>query len=593
MPHHYSPELRAIQNGRYEIIGKIGSGGSSVVYKARDTFLDKVVAIKKLHKTASDEATLRFQREAKVAGSLTHPNIQGVLDFGLIDDCEPYLVLDFVAGETLAQRLQGKGPLETIPALDVLIQVARGLAYAHSKNVVHRDIKPSNIMLVGNRSQESSVLILDFGLAKSVSGEQDLTQPGSVHQGTTVYMAPEMIRGESADVRSDVYSFGCVAFELFTGVPPFSSENALTIANQHLNDPAPQMSKFTRRSINNDLQAIIYRCLDKTPGNRFADGNSILEALIRIDELIGASLAENKKQTQSKRTVFTTMMALRPTKVQAKPIAIIGGIVLAIAGLTSFLIFNELSETQTKETPQGGNGNADNFVESQTRGKFIAAGANDEDLKALLQQHQPVRLDLSNSTITPAGLQLLKNVPIRSIVMENRAVTNEMLHSLSEIHSLEELHFSQENDESFDLKGLKHLTALKNLRTLELQHMKMDRGAWQDISRLKDLTWLDFQYGEGLNIHIFDYLNELKHLKGFDVKYSDLSDESFKGIDLNNEFEEMDLELTNISDAILSDFAKLKQLKKLALSHAEGITSAGIANFRKVRPNIKVSFDEF
>src|SRR6185369_16741433 len=225
--------------GPYEIVGPLGAGGMGEVYKARDTRLERVVAIKVLPSHLSDNADLRtrFEREAKAISSLQHPNICTLFDVGSQDGID-FLVMEFLEGETLAARL-GRGSLKLDEALTIAIEVADALDKAHGNGIVHRDLKPGNIILT-----KSGAKLMDFGLAKTALGmaasasgpltpntptmsvaaltspASPLTQKGSV-VGTFQYIAPEVLQGAEADGRSDIFSFGCVLYEMLAGKRPF------------------------------------------------------------------------------------------------------------------------------------------------------------------------------------------------------------------------------------------------------------------------------------------------------------------------------------------------------------------------------------
>lgn len=271
---------------RYNVLSLLGEGGAGAVYLARDSILDKVVAVKKLHNTASQSQAVRFHREAKVLATLNHANIMSALDFGLTEKQEPYLVLDYVKGESLSSWLEQNGPMAIDPALSLFIELADGLAHAHKKGVVHRDIKPSNIMLVEDeKSDQRTGRIVDFGLAREMEGNQELTRPG-VGLGTPKYMPPEQIQGLQTDERSDIYSFGCLMFEVLTGTPVFSADSQLAMMSLHLNDPpatvAARLSEMEMDFNPEDiagLDKIITRSLSKSADDRFRDASALLMAL--------------------------------------------------------------------------------------------------------------------------------------------------------------------------------------------------------------------------------------------------------------------------------------------------------------------------
>ncbi|MHC4509753.1 MAG: serine/threonine-protein kinase, partial [Planctomycetota bacterium] len=227
------------QIGPFRIEQELGRGGAGVVYLAHDTKLDRSVAIKSLPSevTANPKARSRFQREARVLASLNHPHIATIHEEIEDDQGVGYLVLEYIPGQTLAERI-AKKPLRLEEALSIALQIAEAVAAAHEHDVIHRDLKPGNIKI----TPEDKVKVLDFGLAKAVGGEEadqqsTVTEPGRVI-GTPAYMSPEQARGKPADKRSDIWSFGCVLYEMLTGRIPFKGETISdTLANILQTDP--------------------------------------------------------------------------------------------------------------------------------------------------------------------------------------------------------------------------------------------------------------------------------------------------------------------------------------------------------------------
>ncbi len=291
--------------GPYEITGAIGAGGMGEVYRARDTRLDRTVAIKVLPAAfASDAERLRrFEQEARAVGALNHPNIMAVYDIGTSDG-SPYLVTELLEGETLRERLQG-GALPVRKALDFGGQIASGLAAAHEKGIVHRDLKPENIYV----TNDGRVKILDFGLAKVSPAQQDggaqtlaanasrteldsqpmKTQPGAV-LGTAGYMSPEQVRGLPADARSDLFSLGTILYEMVSGLRPFRGDSTIETMNAILKEDPPELTA-TNRAAPPALERIIRRCLEKNPGERFQSARDLgfaLEAISGASSVSGA-----------------------------------------------------------------------------------------------------------------------------------------------------------------------------------------------------------------------------------------------------------------------------------------------------------------
>ncbi len=268
-----------VLDGKYEILSLLGVGGMGAVYRARHLLLNTEVALKTLdtERLADTTSSRRFLTEAKAAFSLKHPNLINVYDFGVLADGHPFLVMELVHGKTLQSIVEEKGKLSLSDIADFFPQICFGLAYAHQHQVVHRDIKPANIMIVDGLPlhQEGSVKILDFGIAKIVNDDrgemQTLTQTGEIF-GSPYYMSPEQCSGDSIDRRSDVYSVGCVLFELLTGTPPHVGSNALRTMMLHVNDEAPSLKEAALGAeFSDDLERIVKKMLAKSPADRYED----------------------------------------------------------------------------------------------------------------------------------------------------------------------------------------------------------------------------------------------------------------------------------------------------------------------------------
>ncbi len=264
---------------RYTLIEKIGAGGMAEVYRARDDLLGREVAVKVLSERFSrDKAFIqRFRREAQSAANLNHPNIVSLYDFGSDKDTY-FIVMELIDGRSLDEIIRDEGPLMPERAAEIGSDVAAALDRAHEAGLVHRDIKPSNIMVT--RSGETKVT--DFGIARAMGndGEQTMTQTGMVI-GTAAYISPEQAQGDPVDGRSDVYSLGCVLFEMLAGRAPFSGETPLAIAYKHVRE-APQRPSSLNGDIPPDVDAIILKALAKNPENRYASAGEMRSDLGRF-----------------------------------------------------------------------------------------------------------------------------------------------------------------------------------------------------------------------------------------------------------------------------------------------------------------------
>ena len=260
----------------YEILEEVGSGGMGTVYKARDTRLDRLVALKFLPAEWSRDADARerFSREAKAASAIDHPHICTIYDIGESDDGRMFIAMAFYPGQTLTRKVQnGALPVET--ALTIAIQAAEALAAAHRAGIVHRDIKPANILFDSRRQ----VKIVDFGLAKFAGGV-GVTRAG-VAIGTPAYMSPEQAEGLPVDQQTDVWSLGVVLYEMLTGLRAFSgdSDHAVMYAVVH-HQPTPLAE--VRPELTEDLVAVVDRCLEKDPKIRCSNAEGLLQDLRRL-----------------------------------------------------------------------------------------------------------------------------------------------------------------------------------------------------------------------------------------------------------------------------------------------------------------------
>src|ERR1043166_3935059 len=256
----------------YKILDKLGEGGMGVVYKAEDTKLDRIVALKFLphHLTANDAEKARFLQEAKAASSLNHPNVCTIYGIGEADG-QQYIEMEYVDGVTLRQVIPIEKPAEVIA---YAIQIADALQEAHSKGIVHRDIKADNIML----NAKKQVKVMDFGLAK-LKGTLKLTRTSST-VGRPAYMAPEQIQGGEVDARSDIFSFGIVVFEMLTGKTPFRGEHDAAMMYSILNEEPAPVARY-QPDVSPEIDHIIRRALEKNPADRYQHVDDMVSELRR------------------------------------------------------------------------------------------------------------------------------------------------------------------------------------------------------------------------------------------------------------------------------------------------------------------------
>ncbi|MFW6023905.1 MAG: protein kinase domain-containing protein, partial [Myxococcota bacterium] len=265
--------------GQFRIEEVIGTGGMGTVYRARQPSLDRDVAIKILHAelAGNAEAVRRFQREARVATALDHPNVVRVLLLGQLDDGSLYLVMEHLSGRSLGQLVRDEGPLPLERALRIALQICDGVGEAHSHGVVHRDVKPENVVIVHRGRERDFVKVLDFGIARLLWDEQTMVTQSGLIFGTARYISPEGASGEPTDARSDVYSIGVLLYQLLCGETPFDGDTPVTLLLQHVHDTPPDIRERVR--VADPVAEVIMRALRKRPAERFDDAAAFGDAL--------------------------------------------------------------------------------------------------------------------------------------------------------------------------------------------------------------------------------------------------------------------------------------------------------------------------
>jgi len=314
--------------GRYEVEELVGHGGMSSVYKAHDALLERHVALKILHEqyTSDGDFVERFKREARSVAQLQHPNIVTVIDRGE-ENQRQYIVFEYIEGENLKEHVVRKGRLEVREALEVAIEVAHGLAFAHQHGIVHRDVKPQNVLMNG----DGHVKVTDFGIARRIEVD-GMTQTGT-GLGTSNYIAPEQATGQRVDAHSDVYALGAVLYELLAGDVPFPGESFVAVAMKHVHEPPPNLLEV-RRDVPPRVAAAVDRALAKVPQERFPTMDAFASEL-------DACLTDLEHGVDGDRTIVIPARQRHPqarSRTSRWPIAIAGLALLAIAAIVIGLI---------------------------------------------------------------------------------------------------------------------------------------------------------------------------------------------------------------------------------------------------------------
>lgn len=296
--------LGTLIGGRYRLDAEIGRGGMSTVYRAFDTVLERPVAIKLMHRdiAADSDQLERFRREARAVAQLNHPHVVTVIDAGEEPDGHgdggtPFIVLEYVEGETLKSIIRRDGPMDIPQSLAYAIEVARALGAAHDRGIVHRDVKPHNILI----SAEGGAKITDFGIARSLS-EDDLTMAGRV-LGTTDYVSPEQALGERVSGQSDLYSLGVVLYEMLTGEVPFRGETPVAVAMKHVREEPADVQE-RRPAVSAATAAVLDRALAKDPAQRYPDAAAMAADL---EEVLALETSRSGQATGEVTSVLKTL----------------------------------------------------------------------------------------------------------------------------------------------------------------------------------------------------------------------------------------------------------------------------------------------
>jgi tRNA A-37 threonylcarbamoyl transferase component Bud32 len=335
-------------NGRYRLDAQIGSGGMSTVYRAFDSVLERRVAVKLMHReiAADTDQLERFRREARAVAQLSHPHIVGVIDAGE-EDGRPYIVFEYVEGETLKDRIRRMGRLPVDEAIAYAIEISRALGAAHARHIVHRDVKPQNVLI----DEEGSAKVTDFGIARSLD-EEGLTADGRV-LGTTDYVSPEQALGHDVNGQCDIYSLGVVLFEMLTGDVPFHGENQVAVAMKHVREDLPDV-QMRRPEVSAGLAAILDRMTDKHLEHRYPDAHTLE---IDLEDALAAEAARSGRSTGEATAVIATLPERTKRRLPLRmrrrfPVFAVVAALLLVSAAVAVLVFQAAQRTE-RGTGQG------------------------------------------------------------------------------------------------------------------------------------------------------------------------------------------------------------------------------------------------
>lgn len=528
--------------GIFRVVSLIGMGGMGVVYLVEQNSLKKLFALKVLTpELVNQQSWLRFKAEAKTMASLNHPTFVKVYDLGIHDGKIPFYAMDYLKGRSLEEILAEDGPLSTNAAIDIFLEAATGLAYAHRNDIVHRDIKPANIMLCSENGS-STVKVLDFGISKLIGLEaskmQSLTLAGEVF-GSPFYMSPEQCSGSNIDSRSDIYSIGCTLFEALTGYVPFEGNNSVDTMLMHRDEPAPLLSDvLPNKKFPLQLEAVLATCLAKDPNDRYQSTAELVKDLEQIKK--GKNLDDSPalyqldkledqiaRRAMQQRANQNDTSARQPADVAKISLILAALLISAIAG-TAFYLFkpdtkvDKAKETSTEQKIDFALGDqilSPQRVADSKRvyySKIINDGHNieftfplEQSLGKIGLSENPRKLQKAQSTVTfPVGnaIYFYPNVTMFS--------TPEAFESFRD-NDLFALAIPFELQESYQLsKAMPSIAKLSSIRVLNLQGGILGDEEIADLNKMTNLEVLNVSStsisGDGMAT--FKRLKELRKL---------------------------------------------------------------------------------
>jgi serine/threonine protein kinase len=583
---------------RFKPIRELGRGASGAVYLCIDKLLGNYVAVKTLHHLSADQL-LSFQQEARAISRLTHPNIVRILDFGATETGIPYMVLENINGVDLETFVKQRGGLSIDQIIDITTSVCDALSYSHSKDIFHRDLKPSNMLIVENNGRLSAKLV-DFGVARV---KFETTTPtvleGTSVIGTPAYMSPDQMKGISFDRRSEVYSLGCILFELLTGRQIYAGETVLEIVSMHVNAPIPKLEDAVPGVVYPArFDYVLERCLAKNPEDRYQSMAEAKADLIELhgqkvglapddyvddDTEYGAPPPANQEYSDALQQAMRTK-SIEASGAQGEAAAKTMSNPVAIAGIVGFILLSGLalflsnpnpehaaykdpvqSARESEKSPSTLN---NSLLETKYQinefdghhWTFNMGEVSDASLDELFHAKNPedsTRLWFDSGYISPGGILKLKPLGVVAFAIINLELSSRHLESLAQLTKLKALRLF-ENPKLED-RHLSIIATMDSLMELFIRNEQITDAGIVHLGAMKNLKYLS--------------LDRCKRL----------TDKSLDTIEKMNNLERLSVTETGISLAGVHRIAKMKNLKTICISHLP-CDSSCIKELAKLNP---------
>jgi serine/threonine protein kinase len=562
----------SLLDGKYEFIEMIGSGGMGVVYKARQKLLNRLVAIKMLHThLMTDRALVRFQQEGRAGSQLSHKNIVQVHDFGISEHGQPYLVMDFVEGQTLANKIASDGVMQTDYALWVFTEICDGLAHAHERGVLHRDLKPANILI----TSDGKLKILDFGIAKIAepdgSPQAQITKTGEM-MGSPSYMSPEQGLGKPMDQRSDLYSMGCLMFECLTCSPPFAGATVIATIMHHVNDRPPTVKEaFFGANTPDALDTIIDKLLKKDPGERYQSATELQKALLDV---------KANQREPSPAMPVKSAPAVQPRKPANNVLLALALCVLFIAagiGGAAVMLNKKPSESHnpppnTSPPPAGQTDGSALTTDDRDLRKYIRSNPSeveykfgqmditDAGLAPLADATACTNLDLHNTSIKGWGLKYIENLRLIDLRLDTTDITDDALASIGKIKTLEALNIK--NDPNLTGSGLKYLEGM-NLVYLDLEDTAISCDSLKYLTKINQCVELRLSMVKDLRDECMSTIAQVPRLASLSLNGTKITADGIRRLVPAKELRDLSLINAGITDDAARYFVQMPNLLRL------------------------------
>jgi serine/threonine protein kinase len=538
--------------GEYVILDVLGSGGMGRVFRALHRKMNRVVALKLLPPSAVDceESVQRFQREIQAVAKLSHPNIVTAHDAGSCDGIY-FFAMDLIDGQDLTQCVKEHGPLPVKEALDCVLQVARGLEYAHGQGVIHRDIKPSNLIV----DDAGTVKILDLGVARfeGTPLNDNLTNTGCL-LGTVDYMAPEQaINTKQADHRADIYSLGCALYFLLTGEPVYGGETAMERLLAHREHDVPSLTKACPGAPE-WLDSVFQKLVAKKPEARFQSMGEVVAALEQCD-------AGRKKSRFWLRA--------------ATGLLVIVAVILVLALKFSYWSNAPVPISSTAPAPRSANAPASPSAAEVKAIEWIFDMGGSVEILA-----NEKRWSVKSMSLLPSFSFTIVKINLA----HNRKITDDDLAKLAPLKTTEDLLLGQDTITGV---GCRHLAALPNLRTLQLWATRVGLEAVEQVATLNQLTSLNLGNNRNITDAALERIKGMKNLRTLNIGLTSITDEGLKNLRGLSNLTTLSVMRTTVSDNGLADLACLRKLESLNLRETR-VTEEGIKRLKAQLPNCQI-----